>query len=85
MKIIIIADRCVYDNVSLHFKTQNKNMDDFQTFCYNLADRINWFFFDYLILGYVEDYSSGFSLKFPDNTSRSFYIEVCHKILCGAF
>ena len=47
-----------------------------QKLFYSLADEINWFFFDYFILGYIEDIKSGFSLRFPEHVQRSVYVEV---------
>ena len=55
---------------------QDANEDEVQRFCRSLADKINWFFFDYFLLGYVEDYNTGLSLRFPNDVSRSVYVEV---------
>ena len=39
-------------------------------------DSINWFFFDFLILGYVEDPLTGHSFRFPGGLEWSVYVEV---------
>ena len=39
-------------------------------------DSINWFFFDLLILGYVEDPLTGQSFRFPGGLEWSVYVEV---------
>ena len=39
-------------------------------------DSINWFFFDFLILGYVEDPLTGNSFRFPGGLEWSIYVEV---------
>lgn len=37
---------------------------------------VNWFFFDLLILGYVEDPTSGESFRLPGGLSSAIFIEV---------
>lgn len=37
---------------------------------------VNWFFFDLLILGYVEDPTSGESFRLPGGLSWGIFIEV---------
>ena len=39
-------------------------------------DSINWFFFDLLILGYMEDPRTGHSFRFPGGLEWSVYVEV---------
>ena len=41
-----------------------------------LMESINWFFFDFLILGYVEDPLTGHSFRFPGGLEWSVYVEV---------
>ena len=43
---------------------------------YQLMDSINWFFFDFLILGYVEDPVTGHGFRFPGGLEWSVYVEV---------
>ena len=47
---------------------------------YELMKQVGWFFFDLLVLGYVEDPSSGKSFHFPANLSWKLFIEVRHTI-----
>ena len=46
--------------------------DDYKT----LLQMIEWFFFDLLILGYVEDRNSGMSFHLPVNLQWTVYVEV---------
>ena len=39
-------------------------------------DSISWFFFDFLILGYVEDPLTGHSFRLPGGLEWSVYVEV---------
>ena len=41
-----------------------------------LKEDIGWFFFDLLILGYVEDPDTGKSFRFPGGLHWAVYIEV---------
>ena len=41
-----------------------------------LMDNISWFFFDLLVLGYVEDPVTGLSFKIPGGLQWSIFIEV---------
>ena len=41
-----------------------------------LIDVIGWFFFDFIILGYVEDHTSGLSFSIPHSTTWRLFIEV---------
>lgn len=41
-----------------------------------LIDSISWFFFDLLVLGYVEDRDSGLSFRLPGDLSWTIYVEV---------
>ena len=43
---------------------------------HELINKVGWFFFDLLVLGYVEDPSSGKSFHFPANLSWKLFIEV---------
>lgn len=48
-----------------------------------LMDIIGWFFFDLLILGYVEDAVTGKSFRIPGGLKWAIYIEVnCHVCVC---
>ena len=38
---------------------------------------IGWFFFDLLMLGYVEDSDTGLSFRIPGGLSWAIYVEVC--------
>ena len=38
---------------------------------------IGWFFFDLLMLGYVEDSDSGQSFRIPGGLAWAIYVEVC--------
>ena len=38
---------------------------------------IGWFFFDLLMLGYVEDSDTGLSFHIPGGLSWAIYVEVC--------
>lgn len=42
----------------------------------SISDKIGWFFFDLLLLGYVEDPPTGLSFSFSLDTSWNLYIEV---------
>ena len=37
-----------------------------------LTSEVFWFFFDYFIMKYVEDYQSGLSLQYPENVMKIF-------------
>jgi len=41
-----------------------------------LMEMMGWFFFDLLILGYVEDTASGKTFRFPGGLQWEIYIEV---------
>ena len=41
-----------------------------------LMDVVNWFFFDLLILGYVEDPTSGESFRLPGGLAWAVFVEV---------
>ena len=41
-----------------------------------LTSEIFWFFFDYFIIEYVEDYESGLSLHYPKDSVMKIYVEV---------
>ena len=41
-----------------------------------LIEVIGWFFFDLLILGYVEDIDTGLSFRIPGGLAWSIYVEV---------
>ena len=41
-----------------------------------LMDVIGWFFFDLLVLGYVEDLDTGLSFRIPGGLQWAVYIEV---------
>ena len=47
---------------------------------HELMNKVGWFFFDLLVLGYVEDPSSGKSFHFPANHSWKLFIEVSYTI-----
>ena len=38
---------------------------------------IGWFFFDLLMLGYVEDFKTGLSFRIPGGQAWAIYVEVC--------
>ena len=41
-----------------------------------LMDVIGWFFFDLLLLGYVEDSNTGLSFRIPGGLKWAIYVEV---------
>lgn len=41
-----------------------------------LMDTVNWFFFDLLILGYVEDPATGSSFRLPGGLCWAIFVEV---------
>ena len=41
-----------------------------------LMDSVNWFFFDLLILGYVEDPATGSSFRLPGGLNWAVFVEV---------
>ena len=41
-----------------------------------LMDTVAWFFFDLLVLGYVEDLDTGLSFRIPGGLDWAVYIEV---------
>ena len=45
---------------------------------HQLMSEVGWFFFNLLILGYVEDPTTGKSFHFPGGLSWALYIEVIH-------
>ena len=52
-------------------------MDDSECERYQqLMEVIGWFFFDLLILGYVEDQDTGRSFRIPGGLQWAIYIEV---------
>ena len=57
----------------MHQNSENgtKDADGYQV----MMERINWFFFDLFILGYVEDVNSGESFHFTP-CKWSIYVEV---------
>ena len=59
---------------SLQENTQQAT--DEQNHYRELIDSINWFFFDLLILGYVEDSLTGNNFRFPGGLEWSVYVEV---------
>ena len=42
-----------------------------------LMEVIGWFFFDLLVLGYVEDSNTGQSFRIPGSLAWAIYVEVC--------
>ena len=42
-----------------------------------LMDMIGWFFFDLLMLGYVEDSNTGLSFRISGGKAWAIYVEVC--------
>ena len=42
-----------------------------------LMEVIGWFFFDLLMLGYVEDSETGLSFRIPGGLAWAVYVEVC--------
>ena len=42
-----------------------------------LMEMIGWFFFDLLMLGYVEDSDTGLSFCIPGGLAWAVYVEVC--------
>ena len=42
-----------------------------------LMEVIGWFFFDLLMLGYVEDPDTGKSFRIPGGLAWAIYVEVC--------
>ena len=43
-------------------------------------ENIGWFFFDLLVLGYVEDHRTGLSFRLPGGLDWAIYIEVMHNL-----
>ena len=49
-------------------------------------EMIGWFFFDLLMLGYVEDSDTGLSFCIPRGRAWTIYVEVCkymHAYMCN--
>ena len=46
-----------------------------------LMEVIGWFFFDLLMLGYVEDSDTGLSFHIPRALAWAIYVEVCGNVL----
>ena len=46
-----------------------------------LMEVIGWFFFDLLMLGYVEDSDTGLSFHIPRGLAWGIYVEVCAHVL----
>ncbi len=46
-----------------------------------LIEVIGWFFFDLLLLGYVEDPATGRSFRIPGSQGWAIYVEVCCTVL----
>ena len=42
-----------------------------------LMDRIGWFMFDFLVLGYIHDQETGASFSVPVSEKWTIYIEAC--------
>ena len=56
---------------------RQESVDDIERQRYSeLVEVIGWFFFDFFILGYVEDPETGLSFRFPGGLAWSIYIEV---------
>lgn len=47
-----------------------------------LMEVIGWFFFDLLMLGYVEDSNTGLSFCIPGGLAWAVYVEVCGWGVC---
>ena len=45
-----------------------------------LMEIVGWFFFDILMLGYVEDFTTGISFCFPKGLHWKVYIEVSNNL-----
>lgn len=43
-----------------------------------LIEMIRWFFFDLLLLGYIEDFTTGLSFCFPKGLDWAVFIEVSY-------
>ena len=57
-------------------------MDDIeQARHHRLTEVIGWFFFDLLMLGYVEDSDTGLSFHIPRALAWAIYVEVCANVL----
>ena len=56
-------------------------MDDSEQQRYReLVEVIGWFFFDFLILGYVEDPETGLSFRLPGGLAWAIYVEVIYTV-----
>ena len=64
---------CVCSVLSLlQNSCQQKEKDQYK----ELMDTVNWFLFELLVLGYVEDPTSGASFRLPGGLCWAVYIEV---------
>ena len=74
--IIPFLASCCYAGNFLYTEFQVSTHDTENAQYYELMKKVGWFFFDLLVLGYVEDPSSGKSFYFPANLSWNLFIEV---------
>ena len=74
---IYIVVLSFWSTFNLSFTQDGTQLDTDSQYQYRqLTDSINWFFFDFLILGYVEDPVTGHGFRFPGGLEWSVYVEV---------
>ena len=61
---------------SVHFFLQECFAQSDRSFCPDLVDTLNWFFFELFIFNYVEDIQTGLSFHLPLDQSLSVFVEV---------
>ena len=66
----------VFFNFTLTFYQGTAQDEEEKLRLEHLMETISWFFFDLLILGYVEDPATGASFRFPGGLEWALYVEV---------
>ena len=65
-----------YTHTHTYMYTQDSVADSERERHQKLVEAIGWFFFDLLLLGYVEDPETGLSFRIPSSLEWTLYIEV---------
>ena len=76
-KLTSIATECaVFFNFTINPHLDDMQEKDEKNKMAKLMDTIGWFFYHFLVLGYIEDPATGTSYRFPGEQEWDVYIEV---------